>query len=217
MSRVVIVPGLAVRSYAEPAASALARIHEVELAPAPTWRGVPDDIRTYGQWLAGTVRTSGRPVDLMVGLSLGTQAAAVAAAGCDVARLLLVSPTVEPAKRTVPALLGSWLRGDHHPDSEPVWRQVPDWAHASPRRILHGIVSALRVPLEGVLGEVSAELTIVHAGWDNLTSYGYGAALAAEFGGQVIERPAAPHSWPIGDTDGFLELVDRLLQNTSTT
>lgn len=115
MARVIIVPGLAVRSYAEPAAQSLAP-HDVELLPAPTWRGVPDHVDTYGRWgLAARVRRSAAPVDLMIGLSLGTQAAAVAATECDVRTLLLVSPTIEPANRSRGRLLRTWLHGDRHP------------------------------------------------------------------------------------------------------
>lgn len=212
MASILIVPGLAVRSYAVPAAEGL-RVdgHTVDLLPAPTWRGVPDELLRYGRWLAERVRASGSPVDLLVGLSLGTQAAAVAALDCDVRRLLLVSPTVDPSRRSRGRLLASWLHGDRHPDSESLGQQAPDWARAGPGRIYRGMMSAIHLPLEDLLPEVSAEVTIVHAGWDNLTSFTYAASLASDGVAQLVELPAAPHSWPIGDIPRFRSLARDLL------
>ena len=212
MANIIIVPGLAVRSFVVPAARRLARSgHRVELLPAPAWRGVPDDLAEYGRWLADEVLASADPVDLMIGLSVGTQAAAVAAARSDVRRLLLVSPTVEPSRRSRGRLLGSWLRGDDHPDSPSLRQQAPDWARAGARRIYRGMMSAIGLRLEDVLDGVSAELTMTHSGWDNLTSYDFAAALAADHGGRILELPEAPHSWPIGDEERFVTLVDALL------
>jgi hypothetical protein len=70
--------------------------------------------------------------------------------------------------------------------------------------------SAIRLPLEEVLGDVSAELTVVHGEYDHLTSYAY-AALAANFGATVRLAPDGAHSWPIEDPEGFPGLVDDLV------
>lgn len=209
--RVAIVPGLAVRSYAVPAAEALRRAGlRVDLLPAPAWRGVPHDLVRYGRWAADQLADRG-PVDLMIGLSVGTQAAALAATRGGVGRLLLVSPTVDPARRSRRGLMRTWLAGDHHPDSQTMIEQVPDWSRAGPVRIYRGMVSALRTPLEDVLPRVSAPITIAHAGWDNLTSFGYAAALAHSVDADLIELPDAPHSWPLGDTERFVATVSGLV------
>ncbi len=51
--RIFIVPGMAVREYARPAADAVsARGHRVELLKAPSWRGVPIGLSDYGYRLA---------------------------------------------------------------------------------------------------------------------------------------------------------------------
>jgi hypothetical protein len=212
MGRLVIVPGLAVRSFVVPAAEALeAAGHQVELLPAPGWRGVPDRLADYGEWLADRLRRRRTRVDILTGLSAGTQAAAVAAVGYPVGRLLLVSPTVSPERRSRGRLLASWLHGDHHPDSPTLGQQAPDWARAGPRRIYRCLVSALDLPLEQVLPEVAAPVTIVHAGWDNLTRYDFVTRLAVEHADPVVELPAAPHSWPIGDEGRFVSVVNELL------
>lgn len=111
MSRVLIVPGLAVRGYAEAAARQLcAEGHAAELLSAPAWQGVPDDLNEYGQQLADRIESEATPVDVLVGLSVGTQAAAVAASRTSwVENLLLVSPTVDPQLRTRCRLIGAWL------------------------------------------------------------------------------------------------------------
>ena len=215
MARVLIVPGLAVRSYAEAPARALAEHgYEVELLEPPAWRGTPTDLRAYGARLAAAVDRHDRPVSMLVGLSVGTQAAAVAAAATErVERLLLVSPTVPPELRSRPKLLAQFfLGGNEHPDSPSFGSQLPDWRHAGLSRILAGFSSAVDLHLEDVLTDVRAELTLVHADTDQLTSHAFAAALAADHGGRLVLAPDAPHSWPIGDHDRFLNLVDELMQ-----
>src|SRR5689334_4029259 len=94
--RVLVVPGLAVRSYARPPVRALRRAGiDATLLRPPAWTGAPADLAAYGARLAEAVEARGADVDLLVGLSVGTQAAAVASTRTRrVRRLLLVSPTV---------------------------------------------------------------------------------------------------------------------------
>jgi len=79
VQRVVIVPGLAVRRYLRPARAALRRRGiDADLTPAPGQPGEHCDLSAFGRSLGEQLR--GRPVDLLVGQSVGAQAAAVAAA-----------------------------------------------------------------------------------------------------------------------------------------
>jgi hypothetical protein len=211
VARVVIVPGLAVRTYALPAVAALRGAgHDVELLPAPGWRGVPDRVQDYGRWLADRLNGEQSDVDVLVGLSVGTQAAAVAAAAGRVEQLLLVSPTVDPVRRTRRKLVATWLRDDHHPDSPSLALQLPDWSRAGLRRLYRCLVSAVEVRLEDELDRVTAPITIIHAGWDNMTGYDFAAALASRHGAALLELPAAPHSWPIGDEARFVDVINEL-------
>lgn len=208
----VIVPGLGVRRYAEPAAAALrAHGHDVELRRSPAWRGEATDLRVYGERLGAELVRDGRTADLLVGLSVGAQAAAVAATVCPVGHLLLVSPMVDPPRRSRHRLVAAWLRPDGHPDSPSLRQQLPDWYRAGVPRLYAGLVSATRLALDDVLPAVSAPATIVHAGQDTLSPHAFAAALAAE-GPTLVEMPGAPHSWPVGDHQRFLDLVDRLLR-----
>jgi len=87
--------------------------YDIELRPAPAWHGVPDDIARYGRELAEDLQRRAEPVAVLVGLSVGTQAAAVAAAATPlVQRLVLVSPTIDPTQRTMINSIRAWIQGD---------------------------------------------------------------------------------------------------------
>jgi pimeloyl-ACP methyl ester carboxylesterase len=211
--RVIVVPGLAVRAYAVEPVERLCRAgYDAELRPGLAWRGVPVDLADYGRALATGIEAAGEPVDVLVGLSAGSQAAALAASLTSLVRhLVLVSPTIEPAHRHPLKMLGIFLIPNPNEDAALFSELLPDWSRAGPARILRGFRSAVRLPLEEVLGRVSAELTVVHGDYDQLTTYDYAATLAARFGGTLRIAPEGAHSWPTQDPDGFLRLVDDLV------
>lgn len=212
------MPGLAVRRYAVPAADELrARGHRVHLLRPPAWHGAPARLDKYGRVLAEQIETRGEKVDLLIGLSVGTQAAAVASAHTHlVQRLMLISPTVDPRKRTITKLLGAWMFGPDDSEDPGILSQLPDWWHAGLPRIATGFFSALHLPLERVLPESSARLSVVHAEHDGLGSAQWASQLATENGGRYLFETDAPHSWPIGDERGFADRVDALLAEGTT-
>lgn len=209
----LIIPGLAVRRYAQSAAEATrARGHHVDLLRPPTWRGTPTNLRSYGLQVAFEVALRGAAPSVLVGLSVGTQAAATAATQINaLGVLLLVSPTVDPGKRTRRRLLSSWLFGQDGRDSQTIARQIPDWAHAGVMRIYAGFTSATRIPLEEVLPRVTARLVIVHAEGDTLSDETYAKDLAHAYDGEFLSIPNASHSWPVDHSEDFADLIDRLL------
>ena len=213
MSSVWIVPGLAVHRYAIPAADALrGNGHDVRLVEPPGWPGRPAELDRYGEALAAEIADTVGGVDLLVGLSVGGQAAAVAAATTPgIPRLLLVSPTIDPDHRTRRALLAGWLRGEDHPDSPGTRTHLPDWRRAGPVRIYRTFASVLTVQLEQILPTVDAAVTIAHADHDQLSSHAYAVELARLGRARFLVLPNAPHSWPVGDHDVFCRLVDTLL------
>ena len=213
MSEVWIVPGLAVRRYAMPAADALpTHGHRVKLLDPPGWPGRPPELDRYGHLVADEISQLSTPLDLLIGLSVGGQAAAVAAADHPgVVRLLLISPTIDPAQRSRRALLAGWLRGEDHPDAPGTKTHLPDWRRAGPARIYRAFSSVLRVRLEEVLPHVAAAVTITHADHDRLSAHAYAAELAQLCRARFLVLPNAPHSWPVGDDAGFIALVDDLL------
>lgn len=206
--RCLIVPGLAVRGYAQAACERLtSRGLEATLLPAPGEPGSPARLDAYGDDLGARI-DGGPDLDLLIGLSVGTQAAAVAAAATTrLRRLLLVAPTVDPAARTVPKLLGRWAAAGLREDPRLLASQAPDWWSAGPRALRDGVRSAVAVELERVLPRVGARLTVVHPEADRLTSHDYAASLVAG-GGRLVVVPGASHSWPHGDADRFADLVE---------
>jgi hypothetical protein len=212
-ARIVLVPGLAARGAAVPAAEALRdRGHDVTLLRAPSWRGTPADLELYGARLAASLDRSGTEADLLAGLSVGTQAAAAAAVRTPlVRRLLLVSPTVDPELRTAPRLLRAWLRA-RGPGDPGLPALLPEWFSAGSRGMLAGLVSAVRIrPLEDVLPSIRASLTIAHAEHDGLGRRAWAERLAQDAGGHLVPLPGAYHSWPAGDPTGFADLVEELV------
>lgn len=215
MRRVLVVPGLAVRGYAENAVDALREAgYDAVLLTPPSWRGTDVDLSSYGQHLAREIDDDGRSVSVLVGLSVGTQAAAVTAAASPlVERLLLVSPTVDTAIRSRSALLATWmLRGEPGGPSM-LFDQIPDWVHAGPLRIFRGFSSAVANELEKSIPGISAEITIIHSELDPITSHAYASRLAAEYGCRLLLVPNGPHSWPIDDAARFVALLDRMIHD----
>jgi pimeloyl-ACP methyl ester carboxylesterase len=213
MTRILVVPGLAVRTYVErPVAHLRQGGFDARLLPAPAWRGVEDDVERYGQALGADIDRAGVPVSVLVGLSIGTQAAAVAAASTPlVEHLVLVSPTIDPAYRTPLKQFAVFAKGNPHERFRTL-RQLPDWSRAGPVRILRCFRSAIEMPLEDVLPRVSAEMAIIHVEYDPLTSHAYAASLAADNRAQLVLMPGASHSWPRDDPAGFLRFIDGLVR-----
>jgi hypothetical protein len=206
--RILVVPGAAVGRYVRPAVNALrARGLDADLLGAPGSPGVPSDLRSYGLELAA--RMADEPwTDLLVGLSVGAQAAAVAAAASQVPHLVLVSPTVDPEARTASRLLRRWLLGTRLEPLQLGREQAPDWARAGLRRLVRVVGSALTTPIEDHLPRFPGRLTVIHAEHDAITSHSYAAQLAVR--GSLLVVPGATHSWPYRDEDRFADTIAKL-------
>jgi hypothetical protein len=218
-SSVLVVPGAAVRGYVRPAVDALqGRGIDARLLPAPGEPGVPPDLADYGRMLAARIRADGGrdpEVAMIIGLSVGTQAAVVAAdslaAPTKIGRLMLVGPTVDPTIRSGPRLLARWLAGGRVERPGLLREQLPDWRRAGPRRIAAVVRSARSVVLEDLVPRLQVPFDVVHAEDDLITSHAYAAQLATVDGGRLILVPGATHSWPNGDPDRFAALVAGVL------
>jgi fermentation-respiration switch protein FrsA (DUF1100 family) len=58
---------------------------------------------------------------------------------------------------------------------------------------------------------VDAEVTIVHAEQDAVTSHGYAASLANQRQSPLLVVPKATHSWPYADEHRFVTTVEGVL------
>jgi hypothetical protein len=213
MARIIVVPGLAVHAYAElPVRHLSDSGHAAKLLDPPAWRGVDHDLERYGRNLAANIDYDGEPVDVLIGLSVGTQAATVAASLTSLVRhLVLVSPTIDPAYRSmIKQATVFFVRGDPH-DKAAFLSQVPDWSRAGIRRIFRGFASAIALPIEDVLPRVRADVTILHTEYDLLTTHSYAAWLAQTNGAGLVLMPGVSHSWPKADSARFLRFIDELV------
>jgi pimeloyl-ACP methyl ester carboxylesterase len=217
MARVIVVPGLAVHAYAElPVQHLCDNGYDARLLQPPAWRGVEDDLESYGRNLVADIDREGAPVDVLIGLSAGTQVAAVAASGTDlVKRLVLVSPTIDPAYRSMIKQSLVFVRGDPH-DKAAFLSQVPDWSRAGIPRIFRGFASAIALHLEDILPRVQAEVTIIHTEHDPLTTHAYAASLAETNGARLVLMPGVSHSWPKADSARFLRFINELLRGRAS-
>ncbi|WP_188893152.1 alpha/beta fold hydrolase [Microlunatus endophyticus] len=215
MGYVIMVPGLAVQGYLRPSAARLrAEGHEVDLLPPIGWPESGTDLDGYAARIVRHAERHG-PVDLLIGLSVGTQAATLAAAGTGaVRRLLLISPTIDPARRSTAAALRAWSRGEQHPDSPRLSVQAHDWVRAGPTGIYRGLQSVIMMRLEEELpraADPGRPVTVVHGEADQLSPLPFALDVAGRAGARMLIIPDAPHSWPIGDGDRFAALVSDLI------
>jgi pimeloyl-ACP methyl ester carboxylesterase len=212
LARVIVVPGLAVHAYAElPARHLRDNGYDARLLSPPAWRGIDHDLERYGRHLAAEIDREGAPVDVLIGLSVGTQAAAVTASSTDlVKRLVLVSPTIDPAYRSMIKQSLVFVRGDPH-DKAGYLSHVPDWSRAGVIRIFRGFASAIALHLEDILPKVPAAVTIIHTEYDPLTTHSYASSLAEINSARLVLMPGVSHSWPKADSARFLRFVDELV------
>ncbi|MGY1741148.1 MULTISPECIES: alpha/beta fold hydrolase [unclassified Blastococcus] len=172
---VVVVPGLAVSDYLQPAVQALGtwtRAHLVEL-PGFSGSGEPPhpmDVRQFAdavvQWL-----DAARPGPVVaVGHSSGTQVVAHVAARepARVRALVLASPTVDPAFRSLRKVLLAWRRnhGLEPPDLDE--QHAPERRRASLRRVRHALQAHLDDHLEETVAQVEQPVLVLYGDTDRL-------------------------------------------------
>jgi len=211
---VLVVPGAGVTHYLVPAVERLrARGVGAQLLAAPAAPGAPADLRAYGRWLAERLVAAPKPPALVVGLSFGTQAAAIALAASGLrSPLLLVSPTVDPSAGRPTRLLVRWARQGRHEPVRLLVEQTADWRRAGVRRLSRLVRSAVTVDLESALNGVRGHVYVAHAEQDVIASHAWASRLASAPGRTLLLLPGRSHSWPYGDADGFGDLVEDLLR-----
>lgn len=214
MAYVIMVPGLTVRGYLLASAARLrADGHQVDLLPPFGWPNSGTDLDAYADRIARHATAHG-PADLMIGLSVGTQAATLAAGRTPaVRRLLLISPTVDPARRSTMSALRAWAGGEDHPKAPGATDHARDWLRAGPWRIYRGLRSAIAMRLEDELPRAAdgRPVTVVHGEADQLSPLPFAVEVADRAGARMMIMPDAPHSWPFADGDRFSDLVGDLV------
>ncbi|MFC0438320.1 alpha/beta fold hydrolase [Kutzneria buriramensis] len=197
---VIVVPGLAVARYLEPTVRCVVHAGaDCELVRLPT-TGPLLTVPQYATLVADRVR--GRDV-VLVGHSSGTQVAAMAAREAPVTRLVLGSPTIDPAYRSVPRVVARWLIDSTREPSSLGRQEFPEWRRAGLRRIWVLLRSMLRHPLEDLLAGVTCPVTVVRGERDPMCT----PAWAASLGDELVTVPGLPHAFPYQVPDAFARLA----------
>ncbi|MGY1826996.1 alpha/beta fold hydrolase [Blastococcus sp. SYSU DS0541] len=216
---VVVVHGLAVADYLEPAVRELGtwtRAHLVELpgfsgsADPPRPMDVADHADAVVEWLAASEMTD----VVLVGHSSGTQVAAhVAVRDPDRVRaLVLASPTIDPAYRSMRRVLLAWRRNHELEPPELDVAHTPDRRRAGLRRVRHALAVHLRDRLEDTVERVPQPVLVLHGDRDRLCTEAWARELSERArDGRFRSVPGAhsfvwtaPHAWstPIAELAG---------------
>ena len=218
---VVMVPGMAVSRYLRATRDLLAddtRVHLLELPGTgraadlsrPMSTGLPQDAAAVTWWVRSFLPG---PVAL-VGHSYGAQVVArVAAAIPDqVVAVVLASPTVDPAFRSLPRLWARWL-ADTRKAPEGLGRvQTAERRRAGSRRLFAMAWSMVKDDPEKSLHDVHAPVTVVRGQRDAFSSSAWARRLAERPAGELVEIPEAPHAFPFAQPDALADAVRATLR-----
>jgi pimeloyl-ACP methyl ester carboxylesterase len=181
---VVVVPGLAVADYLQPALCELGtwtRAHLVEL-PGFSGSGEPPHPLDVGQFADAVVQwLDGGPRDVvLVGHSSGTQVAAhVAARRAPAVRaLVLASPTMDPRFRSTRRILLAWRRNHELEPPSLDEQHTPERQRAGWRRVRHALKVHLADALEDVVPQVAVPLLVLHGDQDRICTEAWARELA---------------------------------------
>lgn len=217
---VVIVPGLAVSSYLRPPQwriATFARAHLVELpgvgrAPHAGALTLHHDAATLTAWL----RTHVSGAYVLVGHSYGTQVVLRAAAAGDerLRAVVLASPTVDPAYRTMHHLLARWFISDRREPRDLHRSQMPDARRAALRRVASMLVSMVADAPERWASRLTVPLTVVMGDRDLLARPAWGRELTRRPCGMFVSVADGTHSFPFARPDALAHAVHATIERT---
>jgi 2-hydroxy-6-oxonona-2,4-dienedioate hydrolase len=202
----VLLHGLGLASrMAMPTATRLAD-HGPVLAPdLPGFGAAAGEPRPPFPELAARVASGIRrlqPPVVLLGCSLGAQIAVHAAAELgDLAALVLVSPTMDPARRSLPAQLRRWPL---ELVTQPPWFvriQTQDHGEAGPRRLLDTVREAVADRPEDRAPAITAPTLVVRGTRDPLVSTGWASDLAGAVPDAELAVLPARHAMTALDPD----------------
>ncbi|MFD8493797.1 alpha/beta fold hydrolase [Amycolatopsis sp. NPDC059657] len=200
---VVLVQGLAVSKYLRPAAHALAACELLDLPGFGASDNPPSplDVHGFAAVVADYLRDRDDDV-VLAGHSSGTQVAALAATDPDlpVSRVVLGSPTVDPAYRGLGRMLTRWLKDGRHEPSAMAKVQAGEWLRAGPRRIIALLRSMPKHHLEDT--KIPRPVTVVRGARDPLCTDEWSAKL-----GKLITLPGLPHAFPYQAPAAFASVI----------
>ena len=182
---VVVVPGLAVADYLQPALCELGawtRAHLVEL-PGFSGSGEPPHPLDVGQFTDAVVQwlDAGELGGIVLaGHSSGTQVAARVAARAlpSIKALVLASPTMDPRFRSTRRILLAWRRNHELEPPSLDEQHTPERQRAGLRRVRHALTAHLADALEDVVPHVPVPVLVLRGDRDRLCTEEWARELA---------------------------------------
>lgn len=191
-------------------------LHFPGTGPAPNGPkralGLVEDVAAVASWLSSN--GSGRAV--LVGHSYGALVAPQLAVAVPerVGALVLASPIVDPAFRSVPRLAAAWLRDALREPGKLSKLQRSEQRRAGVRRLIAMTLSMLRDDVERWLGATQVPITVVRGSLDALSTPTWASRLAARPGGALVEVPGVPHAFPFDHPEALADAVRSTLVRT---
>jgi pimeloyl-ACP methyl ester carboxylesterase len=221
--QIVMLPGLAVSRYLHRTQDLLAAEATVSLVDLPGTGdapdadhnlGVPEDCAAVSAWLESTVDG---PI-VLTGHSYGALLAArLAASHRDQVRaVVLASPTVDPAYRSLPHLILRWLIDSRREPRSLRNFQLPEQRRAGVRRMLSMVLSSVADDPLPWLEKTAAPVTIIRGCRDALSTREWCEALAHRPGGQCRTVPGVPHAFPFNHPEPYASAVRDAVTRTMT-
>ncbi|MGY1709187.1 alpha/beta fold hydrolase [Geodermatophilus sp. SYSU D00758] len=182
---VVVVPGLAVANYLEPALRELGAWTRAHLVEPPGTGGSGEPPRPLGmadlaavvtEWLTA----AGLDRVVLVGHSGGTQVAAHAAVSSPgrVRALVLASPSVDPRFRSRRRVLLAWRSNRELEPADLDVQHAPERQRAGLRRVAHLLGVHLADALERTVPRVGVPVLVLHGDRDRLCTEAWARDLA---------------------------------------
>ena len=214
---VVVVPGLAVANYLQPAVRELGawtRAHLVEL-PGFSGSGEPPhpmDVSQLADALVQWLAASGLDRVVLAGHSCGTQVAARAAARrpLPVRALVLASPTIDPRFRSRRRVLLAWRRNDVLERRDLDQQHKPERQRAGWRRVAHALDVHLADALEEVVPQVPVPVLVLYGEQDRLCTEEWARRLSELAPDGRFRSVPGAHSFPWTAPRAWSEPIERL-------
>ena len=206
----VLVHGLGVSSSLfREVTDRLRHLGRVVVYDLPGFGGVPHprdpmSIGEFASVMGASLIDLGITEPVLVGHSMGAQVAAeLAARDPDRRRVVLVAPVVPPGMRSLPAVLGNFLRAARHERFGAALVSVRGYLMAGLRWPLELLPSMVRYPIEERIAGMGGRLVIVRGDHDALCPPEWAEELLAASGaeGGIIVAEGASHQVVVDHAD----------------
>ncbi|MGY1593883.1 alpha/beta fold hydrolase [Geodermatophilus sp. SYSU D00708] len=220
--QVVVVPGLAVANYLQPAVRELGRWTRAHLVELPGFSGSgepphPMDVPQFADAVVQWLDASGLDRVVLAGHSSGTQVAARVAARRppSVRALVLASPTMDPRFRSTRRILLAWRRNHELEPKSLDEQHTPERQRAGLRRVRHALRVHLADALEDVVPQVPVPVLVLHGDQDRICTQAWARELSDLAPDGRFRAVPGAHSFVWTAPAAWSEPIERLARETT--